>query len=688
MKKDKETSSDDILEKAKKHTGKKRIPLANGGVVFDLEKLSPDQKEKYLSLDTNAQTQWQIDNGYIGSKSADLSSSPESATLSSAAGGGSSVASGITGIIGAVTGIAEAAGGDTDKYGAHGSDIQTYSSRSSDIGGNISTGFEEIKDGDIIGGLGNILQLGGAMNASEDREVEEAKAAEKKKENEESYARYQAQRKFANGGSVEDEDLLSKLVAKIPTINTDAQTTKFQDIPSKNVNGTELPGYVEVPTGRNYNTGKMEYEVRQTKEGNTANITRNGGFDKSDPEIRALIIEAGGDPVEFDTQEKTAKFLNENYNSKGREFGVSASRSDKKKLAVKEYILDKNTTQELSEGGEVVGKGTGKSDSINASIPEGSFIVPADANENAVNRLKKYMGYDNADVKSESGVDVKLSDGELYIPPQDVAKANAFISDLGYENGLNSLAPNAKTKLQSGQGYVDGLSSWAGGAAGAGQLAYGLYEGLFGNNEEPKSMVPDMLRDLSTDVRKRASYGMNPYERTQAENEIAKNFQIEKELIREASGGSLDVYMNNAVSSASRTNASRMNLEVASSKMKESKDIYADSIYMKYIDSNEQKFNREYDKYLQNESAISEMIGAGISNIVGQAESNKYADALENAGLSLQERNQLAKAKQEQKNTSKNTVNNALNEKTDFWRRNGTDLIASMGESRSISLPQ
>jgi hypothetical protein len=133
-----------------------------------------------------------------------------------------------------------------------------------------------------------------------------------------------------------------------------------------------------------------------------------------------------------------------------------------------------------------------------------------------------------------------------------------------------------------------------------------------------------MLRNLSNEVRLRAEYGLNPYERTQAENAIERSFAAERKIINNASGGSLDVIMNNSAAAAIRANNARLGLEVESTKLQEDKERYTDNITMRAIQANEQEFQRKYDKYLAGEEAAAGLIGAGIANVVGQSQKNQY----------------------------------------------------------------
>jgi len=96
--------------------------------------------------------------------------------------------------------------------------------------------------------------------------------------------------------------------------------------------------------------------------------------------------------------------------------------------------------REFKTGGLILGEGTGKSDSIKTKLPAGTFVVPS---ENADKAMQLGMGMFNwkegqtATGKANKGVDVSVSNGEVLFSPEEVAMMN--------KNGIDytSLAPNA-----------------------------------------------------------------------------------------------------------------------------------------------------------------------------------------------------------------------------------------------------
>lgn len=101
------------------------------------------------------------------------------------------------------------------------------------------------------------------------------------------------------------------------------------------------------------------------------------------------------------------------------------------------------------QGGEIVGKGTAKSDSIDANLKNGSFVVPAENSHLAELIRKEVLGdrpNKKATLKKGGEVNVKVSNGEHVFNPKEVA----LITKAGID--LNALAPNSKGGNKLGKG--------------------------------------------------------------------------------------------------------------------------------------------------------------------------------------------------------------------------------------------
>jgi len=94
-----------------------------------------------------------------------------------------------------------------------------------------------------------------------------------------------------------------------------------------------------------------------------------------------------------------------------------------------------------ANGGKIVGKGTAKSDSIRAKIVPGSFVVPAE-NAEVIEEVKEKVlrkaPSKKANLNQNGGVDVKLSNGEVLLTPEEKMELEMKGVD------VDSLAPDAQ----------------------------------------------------------------------------------------------------------------------------------------------------------------------------------------------------------------------------------------------------
>jgi len=140
------------------------------------------------------------------------------------------------------------------------------------------------------------------------------------------------------------------------------------------------------------------------------------------------------------TKEKAAEILHD-----GTANGVKLTRKQQKFMG---YM----SKHGKAEGGEIKGAGSSKSDSIPAKLSQKGFVVPTENFDKAKEIAQVFLGHkDDQMAKLKSGgVPVKVSDGEYYFSPEEVKS----LTSMGVD--LNSLAPNADTKIKSGAGLKNG----------------------------------------------------------------------------------------------------------------------------------------------------------------------------------------------------------------------------------------
>jgi GH24 family phage-related lysozyme (muramidase) len=112
--------------------------------------------------------------------------------------------------------------------------------------------------------------------------------------------------------------------------------------------------------------------------------------------------------------------------------------------------------QGLADGGMVEGKGTSKSDSIKTKLKAGSFVVPSENAQLAMQLGQELLGWNkNEKADKGSGESVAISDGEVVFQPDEVQTLREFGID------VEALAPEAEDAdmMKKGgkvKGYADG----------------------------------------------------------------------------------------------------------------------------------------------------------------------------------------------------------------------------------------
>lgn len=132
--------------------------------------------------------------------------------------------------------------------------------------------------------------------------------------------------------------------------------------------------------------------------------------------------------------------------------GTGAAANAGRLLAGRQAQIDK--ASDYANGGMVKGPGTGTSDDIEATVPEGSYVMPADST--------KQIGGANLDAMGKGApVDVNLSNGEQVMPPEQVHAVgvqtlnqmkDATHSAPGVDGGAGrGFAPKTQAPAQAGE---------------------------------------------------------------------------------------------------------------------------------------------------------------------------------------------------------------------------------------------
>jgi hypothetical protein len=146
----------------------------------------------------------------------------------------------------------------------------------------------------------------------------------------------------------------------------------------------------------------------------------------------------------------------------------TAQQKELAQTSLSQQLTDRS--QGLRNGGKIIGKGNGTSDSITAKIKEDSFVVPAKnaAKAELVRKVVLKAPTTKANLNQGSGAKVKLSNGEHLFTPKEVEKIENKLGD----DVLDKLAPNSAKAEDKIEGEVNEVELKDGGS-----LADALKEG-------------------------------------------------------------------------------------------------------------------------------------------------------------------------------------------------------------------
>jgi hypothetical protein len=345
-----------------------------------------------------------------------------------------------------------------------------------------------------------------------------------------------------------------------------------------------------------------------------------------------------------------------------------------------------NMPKSMAQGGRITGAGGPKEDKITKKIEDGSFIVPTENGEKALELGRQYLGWEDGENANRNypGTEVKVSDGEVLFTPEEV-------SILSY-NGVDvdSLAPNSNEKLEKGMatgGYkynnASGTYEWDETAAGD-DPGYGSDTKTEVNSppamqsaqassvpikpvttEEPESMfdklanylsevagalqidasidgsrkagaMPDVnvsqyLKDLATEQRKDAQYGLEPGAKSAMLSSIERDKRNTNNAIVNR-GGTAGEVMSNLQGTLSTGIDKSLQIELSDAAEKaRKKGVYAGTVGQLAGQDFDSK-RVALENWMQWQDVNAGLLNAGISNIVGVRKLRAELDAMKKIG--------------------------------------------------------
>lgn len=341
------------------------------------------------------------------------------------------------------------------------------------------------------------------------------------------------------------------------------------------------------------------------------------------------------------------------------------------------------------KGGEVKGKGTGTSDSIKIDAKDGSFIVPADNSEYAMELGREYLGWNDGEKasKKDGNIDIKASNGEVMFTPKEVsvlkyhgvdvdalapkAKPESKMKSMGGKNIItnrpesviskyNTITPGLDQKdnnlsLLSGikqpsedeitaklkslnllneedpESKFSKVMEFAPEILGAIQSAGGAY-GLLSAGRQPDMQVSKSLMKLSSEVRKLSEFGYEPAVLNALNAEIENTRRNISRTYTDSGNVSGLERMAGLNSLLSTTIDKKAGLAFADAAEKSRK--FADVLKIDTMKAGQEfDINRmNIDSWYNNQEVFSAMISAGVSNIIGARQLKSEQDALRQIG--------------------------------------------------------
>ena len=333
----------------------------------------------------------------------------------------------------------------------------------------------------------------------------------------------------------------------------------------------------------------------------------------------------------------------------------------------------------FKDGGKIKGRGTGKSDDIPMDVSDGSFIVPAENSELAMELGRSYLGWntDEKAMKDGGSVKIKASNGEVLFSPSEVGVLRYYGVD------VDSLAPNAKTstdmkcggkvkKMATG-GFAEEEASnnefisahdktfgvgetskninkgpdWYAMNAnrpakkkadwdsfmksapeflGALQMAGGT-AGLIAAGKKPDRAISHTLKALSAETRKLSEYGYEP-KVVNALNQSIERARIDYNRMVAGRGGSPMEIQKQLEQGLVTTIGEKGKMHYADAAEKARK-------YTQHLQVQSQVAGQEFDinrfkieDWYKNQEAYAEMLSAGISNIIGGRQLKAQQDTM------------------------------------------------------------
>ncbi len=316
------------------------------------------------------------------------------------------------------------------------------------------------------------------------------------------------------------------------------------------------------------------------------------------------------------------------------------------------------------EGGKIKGKGGPKSDSIEMTAKDQSFIVPAENAEAGMDIGKTYLGWNNKTManRRNEGSKIKVSDGEVFYTPEEVGMLKY------YGINLDELAPNAKPEHKMKDNKTKQNKFFTGGKktptdpmgvlktdekkkeedkegkdefkrtvfdyipelAGTLQMLGGAY-GLREAGKKPDLQISHTLKKLSAETRRLANFGYEPAVLNALNTQIERSRRDMTKAVT-TKGGSPQENMEKMKMILSTTLDKKAGVVFQDAKEKARK--WADVIRVDTIRSGQEFDVNKIDlaDWYKTQDVFANLMSSGIENVIGARQLKAQQDVIREVG--------------------------------------------------------
>jgi hypothetical protein len=151
-----------------------------------------------------------------------------------------------------------------------------------------------------------------------------------------------------------------------------------------------------------------------------------------------------------------------------------------------------------------------------------------------------------------------------------------------------------------------------------GQTALGI-EQLLQDGHRPVDALDSDFSKAVDRAKTDANYGISPLEREIANRSIDRSRNADIQTIIGLSGGNAGVALGNIRAASISANESKNNLSAMSEQLRLQKQKYADQLIGSKVDMSRRLFEDKLGAFKENQAAGSELVGAGIRNLIGSS---------------------------------------------------------------------